>query len=871
MSVPETNQSESVPHLADIEGSQAEAGPNVSSFVFYLASAGLACAFVALGIYPDSKAVLLVALGVSVTCLVLLALYSGFVIPNVQRRRDSEIADIRSRFESELIQFCNRMTDMERAAQTASSFFAQAPVAIARVDGNCRLVSVNESALKLFGRDSATLVGADDVAFISAQERDAFRLTISEAMVGESQRFETDVEQESGGLVRVAGWAVAAVVDGKPDGAHVICWECASQAGAERALRESEERYRHLVDNIPIGIYRTNRDGKILYTNPAVVEMLEYDSFEDLASRNLETGGMHASYERSEFIETVERDGEVRALEAAWTKKDGSLLYVRENARCVRSADGEVMYYEGTVENITEQRIAGQLLHATTERLQALVNASPLAICSFDSAGILTSWNQSAERIFGWTEAEVVGKPFPWVPANRRQESASIISRMVAGEPCVGIEATRLRKDGSTVYISISGAPLRDGDGRVSHGMAIMTDISERKQIELALRTSEERVQQILQSASAFIFSLDFNNVLLYASPNSQSELGYSALTLVGVGFSRFIHPDDASGFQEMTERLATGAGTTAESDCRIRTSDGSWRWYGCSASVAKGQDGSPQSFVVVAVDITAKRIAEAELWKAKEAAELASKSKSQFLANMSHELRTPMNAIIGFSEILQDQHFGTVNDKQLKYVENILASGRHLLQLINDILDLSKIEAGRASLQFAPVPVSDTIHSVEDTARVLAAKKHIDFEVVIDPSVGVLIADSASFKQILLNLLGNAIKFTPDTGQVRLTARQIDVPERVLEICVSDSGIGISAEDQERIWLQFEQLDSSYARSQQGTGLGLTLTRKLVEVHGGSIRVESQGEGCGSTFIVCLPLDGNGAAPAGEALPLAA
>jgi signal transduction histidine kinase len=259
---------------------------------------------------------------------------------------------------------------------------------------------------------------------------------------------------------------------------------------------------------------------------------------------------------------------------------------------------------------------------------------------------------------------------------------------------------------------------------------------------------------------------------------------------------------------------------------------------------------------------------------RAKDAAEMANRAKSVFLANMSHELRTPLNAVIGFSELLEDQTFGGLNERQRKYVQNVQNSGRDLLQLINDILDLAKVEAGHVALEPSEFDPAAALSDVNTIVRPLAARKNIAVVVEVDPGVPPITADPPKFKQIMYNLLSNAIKFTRPHGAVRVTA-QI-VPEEVaqepeiervgrtecLQVSVRDTGIGIRPEDLEIIFREFEQVDSSYAREQPGTGLGLALTRRLVELHGGRIWAESQGEGKGSTFTFALPTF---ASPAGD------
>ncbi len=229
-----------------------------------------------------------------------------------------------------------------------------------------------------------------------------------------------------------------------------------------------------------------------------------------------------------------------------------------------------------------------------------------------------------------------------------------------------------------------------------------------------------------------------------------------------------------------------------------------------------------------------------------------ANQHKSEFLANMSHELRTPLNAVIGFSEVLGKQMFGELNDKQKEYVNDIHNSGRHLLSLINDILDLSKIEAGRMELDLTTFDIRQALDNALTLVRERAGRRGIALDSEIDESLTNMTGDERKVKQILLNLLSNAIKFTPEGGRVTLTARGVDA---ALVISVRDTGVGISAEDQEHIFEEFRQVGTDYARKTEGTGLGLTLTRRFVELHGGEVEVESE-LGAGSEFRITLPLE---------------
>jgi signal transduction histidine kinase len=229
---------------------------------------------------------------------------------------------------------------------------------------------------------------------------------------------------------------------------------------------------------------------------------------------------------------------------------------------------------------------------------------------------------------------------------------------------------------------------------------------------------------------------------------------------------------------------------------------------------------------------------------------EAANRHKSEFLANVSHELRTPLNAIIGFSEVLQERLFGELNDKQAEYTDDILSSGRHLLSLINDILDLSKIEAGRMELEVTTFHLPDAIENALLLIRERASRHGIKLDRAIADRLGDFTGDERKVKQILVNLLSNAVKFTPEGGSVKVDAR---LGDHSAVISVSDSGIGIAKEDQEAIFEEFRQVGSNYAHKREGTGLGLTLTKRFVEMHGGKIWVESE-VGKGSTFTFTLP-----------------
>ncbi|MEH2384666.1 MAG: ATP-binding protein [Nostoc sp.] len=271
--------------------------------------------------------------------------------------------------------------------------------------------------------------------------------------------------------------------------------------------------------------------------------------------------------------------------------------------------------------------------------------------------------------------------------------------------------------------------------------------------------------------------------------------------------------------------------------------------WIHISVSVISSSNAKPEFFLAMIEDITERKETDLKLRASQEAAEAGNRAKSEFLATMSHELRTPLNAIMALSQLLQQERIGSLNEKQNEYVNSIYSNGEHLLALINDILDLSKVEAGKEELLLSPLPVSDLCNYAIWTVRDRALEKGLQLTSEIDPEADICIGDEGRIKQMLVNLLTNAIKFTP-AGQVSLVVKK--VPQGISFI-VSDTGIGIDSNQFQFLFEPFKQLDSRLNRQYEGTGLGLALTRKLARLHGGDVTVTST-LGKGSQFTLFLP-----------------
>jgi PAS domain S-box-containing protein len=363
-----------------------------------------------------------------------------------------------------------------------------------------------------------------------------------------------------------------------------------------------------------------------------------------------------------------------------------------------------------------------------------------------------------------------------------------------------------------------------------------------------ALRNSEAKFRALFEHSSIGISLANMDERIIDSNPVLSQMLGYNQEELCNKRLSDYIYPEDLTTYLECQQILVKNR-DRFKKELRFQHKNGSLVWTHISVSLICDTNNQPEFFLTFLEDITERKRIELELLKTKESAEASSRAKSEFLATMSHELRTPLNAIMGLSQLLQQKIVGTLNEKQEEYINYIYSSGEQLLALINDVLDFSKIEIGKEELILLPLQVQDICNSIISSVCDRALEKKLQLTTKIYPEADVCIADEGKIKQILLNLLTNAIKFTP-AGKVSLTVKK--VPQGMM-FTVSDTGIGIDSSQLKFLFEPFKQLDSRLNRDYEGTGLGLALTRKLARMHGGDVTVEST-LGEGSRFMLFLP-----------------
>jgi PAS domain S-box-containing protein len=384
--------------------------------------------------------------------------------------------------------------------------------------------------------------------------------------------------------------------------------------------------------------------------------------------------------------------------------------------------------------------------------------------------------------------------------------------------------------------------------------------ISGLERVKKELEENEGKYKDLVERANDGIMLILPDTRVQYVNPRLLQMTGYTQDEIVGSAFLKLVKKKEQQQHLKQFRRRMNQEDIPAEFETQLVRKDGTFVDAELNAGLVTYRGGAAN--LVIVRDIALRKKAEKEIMAAMRTAETANKSKSEFLANMSHELRTPLNHIIGFSELLLEKYFGDVNAEQEEYLGDILKSSRHLLSLINDILDISKVEAGKAELYLQKCDLRGILESSVTMVKEKSLKHGIKISTDIRNCSEYVDADERKLKQILYNLMANAVKFTPDGGEVALSAsREIGNKEDSgkpceILICVSDTGIGVAPDHLEKIFLPFEQAETSAKRRFQGTGLGLALTKEYVELHGGRLWVESEGEGKGARFFFTLPAE---------------
>jgi len=557
--------------------------------------------------------------------------------------------------------------------------------------------------------------------------------------------------------------------------------------------------------------------------------------------------------------------------------------------------DDGVTEKQNVPEGLLEFRRQNTLLK--TGALQdAIFNSANFSSIATDAKGVIQIFNVGAERMLGYLAVDVVNKITPADISDTEEliSRAEALSMELKTPIAPGFEAlvfkasrgiediyelTYIRRDGTRFPAIVSVTALRDIEENIIGYLLIGTDNTARKQVEAAqalldqrLRDQQFYTRSLIESNIDALMTTDPQGIISDVNQQMIALTGRTRDELIGAPCRDFF--TDPARADAAIKRVLT-ENRVSNYELTVRAQNGEETVVSYNAATFHNRDRKLQGVFAAARDVTERKRFELTLQEKNIELEHASRMKSEFLATMSHELRTPLNAIIGFSEALKDGFMGQMNNIQQEYIGDIFTSGQHLLSLINDILDLSKVEAGMMTLELESVDLSSLLSSSFSIVREKAAAHNIHLELEIGEDIGLPLLDMRKTKQIVYNLLSNAVKFSSHGGRVTLRARHVARAQvgqvsdnwpvhnfpledneygEFIEICVGDSGIGISKSNMPKLFKAFSQIDSSLARKFEGTGLGLAMVKQLAELHGGTVAVASE-EGAGARFSVWLPL----------------
>ena len=483
--------------------------------------------------------------------------------------------------------------------------------------------------------------------------------------------------------------------------------------------------------------------------------------------------------------------------------------------------------------------------------LSAIIESAEDAIVSKTLDGIITSWNKGAERIFGYTADEAIGKPVTMlIPEGHLDEEPAILSRLRAGDRIEHYETVRIRKDGSPIDISLTVSPIRGPKGEIVGASKIARDITEQRRARRALDDATERLRLALEASRLGDWSWDAKTDLVTMSEIAARIFGISPDPhLTWTKMRNLFHEDDREPARVAIEK-ALSEHIDYDVEYRVNHEDGSEVWVLAKGRGVYAEDGTVIGMLGFVQDITNRKSAEIENERLYRQAEESSQLKEEFLATISHELRTPLSAILGWARMLR---LGQLSEEHTaKALDTIERNARAQAQLIDDLLDVSRIMTGKLRMDVRPSNPNSFIDAAVEAVTPAADAKGVRVQKVIDTGAVSIPGDPVRLQQVVWNLLSNAIKFTPRGGRVQIRSERVDSH---LEIVVSDTGQGISYDFLPHVFDRFRQADQKTSRQHGGMGLGLAIVRHLVELHGGTVSAASEGEGKGATFTVSLPI----------------
>jgi PAS domain S-box-containing protein len=737
------------------------------------------------------------------------------------------------------------------------------PAAVFETDLKGKIVFINGSGCEILGYSRKEILGRPFTDFIAPEDLSRSIQTSINVMAG---KFMGDNEFT---IVKKDGARMPSFIQSMPYkddlgellGLRGILIDITRRKSVEAELRESEQKYRTLVNNLPLGVQRSvfGGNGRFIEVNKAMEEIHGY-SREELQSMNIADLFVN-SEDQQEFERELRQHKKPIKREFKIRKKDGSEILTSTNVTPVLDNQGNIIYLDAIIEDITEPK----KIEEQVRQLAAIAEYSQDAIYGVTLDGIVTSWNVGAENTFGYTAAEILGKPVSiLVPDDRRYETSFIMMKIRQKEYIENFETIALKKDGQRIYASLTICPIVGPDDRVTGISNICRDISEHKKTEEILQNSEEKYRSLVNNIKLGII----RSTSLFGGSIIESNKAFEEIT----GYSRdellSIKMNDLFANHEECEQLMNDVikeGKALSRELLWVRKDGIYIMVAITVNPKKDQRGEIIYMDSIVEDITVRKMAEEErkladekmrvlyrIEKAqREELQEESNARGMFISALAHELRTPLTPILNSTEILRELIINTQPYSiQGKLIDNVVDSSQNLARRLEELLDLGAASRGTFKLRLQPAHLKPLFEGIVTRFQPMIKRHAQELIAEIPEVMPEAVIDPARLDQVVFNLLSNASKFSPDTSKIILIVK---IEGGKLQVDVKDQGIGISPEDQERLFKPYHRVEQDRQRY-PGAGLGLAVCKQIIQAHEGKIWITSDG-GRGSTFSFWIPV----------------
>lgn len=740
--------------------------------------------------------------------------------------------------------------------QIIYAFFEHAMEYVCILDKELRIVAYNQRFKKKISNNTKAAIsfGSSFLDFIPGDRKELWKNQLSKAQEGKEVNFEEKFESQSKETFVTRFRLYPLIFEENVEGILIFADEVTEEDKYCEILKEKEETFKALTENIKSAVFTFTDDGFFVYVNPAAETITGY-SYEELQKMHF-YDLIHPDYRemtKKRGLERLKGKDVESSYEIKIISKNGEEKWIEiSNSKILIKNKNLVL---GTAIDITDRKKIENDLKIESAYLENLFESSPEAIVVTNNEGYIEKINKEFTRLFQYSEDEALGKHVDDLLAPKGYFSeAQNKTKIVADGKRVAAETMRVRKDGTPIQVSILGAPV-EIEGRQRSVYGIYRDITERIKSEKALKESKTQLQYVLNNTNDVIFQMDLQGNFIFINKAAVDLTGYSMDEFLKKHYSEVVDEDFYEMIRTRLEQRKQNEDIPETFKVKIIKKNGEKFWSEISTKPIF-IDAELTGIQGVVRDISEQMKFEKQLKEAKEKAEEADHLKSSFLANMSHEIRTPMNAILGFSQLLKDPDLE--EDEISEYVDIINSRGNHLLQIINDIIDLSKIEANQLKIANKEVNLNklmDELYHIYEQELENANKDEVELILKkgLNEEEALIFSDKIRLQQIIINILTNAIKYT-DKGYIEFGYYLEDISNKdYLKFYIKDTGKGIPKEKHDIIFERFRQSDETKTREHGGTGLGLSISEGLVQLLNGDIWFESE-EGKGTTFYFIIP-----------------